>query len=42
MKTQFDHPDIQLGTAPDIEHDDIISLRRGSARASISCIDYSP
>ncbi|HEX5809847.1 MAG TPA: magnesium/cobalt transporter CorA [Anaerolineales bacterium] len=42
MKTQFDHPDIQLGTAPGIEHDDIISLRRGSARASISCIDYSP
>ena len=42
MKTQFNHTDIHLGTAPGIEHDEIINLPGGTARAMITCIDYSP
>jgi magnesium transporter len=42
MKTQFKHTDIQLGTAPGIEYDEIIDLPGGNAPAVITCIDYSP
>src|SRR5258705_9763360 len=42
MKTQFNQTDIHLGTAPGIEHDEIINLPGETARATITCIDYSP
>jgi len=42
MKTQFNHTDIDISTAPGIEHDEIIELPSGNARAMITCIDYSP
>jgi magnesium transporter len=42
MNTQFNQTDIRLGNAPGIEHDEIINLPSGTARAMITCIDYSP
>jgi magnesium transporter len=42
MNTKFNHTDIQFGTAPGIEYDEIIDLPSGNAQAMITCIDYSP
>jgi magnesium transporter len=42
MNTQFDPTEIQPGSAPGIEHDEIIELPGGTERAMITCIDYSP
>jgi magnesium transporter len=42
MKTQFDHTDINHGSTPGIEHDEIANLSAGNTHATIRCIDYSP
>ncbi|HET9910452.1 MAG TPA: magnesium/cobalt transporter CorA [Anaerolineales bacterium] len=42
MKTQFKRAEILPGTAPGIEHDEIIDLPGRNERAMITCIDYSP
>lgn len=42
MKTQFNRTDIRPGTAPGIEHDEIVDLPGKNERAAITCIDYSP
>lgn len=42
MKTQFDPDKHQPGSAPGIEHDEIIGLPGGSGQVSITCIDYNP
>ena len=42
MKPQFKRAEIRPGTAPGIEHDELIDLPGGNERAAITCIDYSP
>jgi magnesium transporter len=42
MKTQFNHTEIGLGTAPGIEHDEIVKLPSDNAPARITCVDYNP
>jgi magnesium transporter len=42
MNTQFNPTLIQPGTAPGIEHDEIIDLPGKAEPATITCIDYSP
>jgi magnesium transporter len=42
MKTQINPADIHPGSAPGIEHEEIIDLPSRNERASITCIDYCP
>src|SRR4026208_710160 len=42
MKTQFDSADFHHGSAPGIEHHEIIHQPSDDAQTLISCIDYSP
>jgi len=42
MKTRFNRNDIQIGSAPGIELDEITGLPGGTAGAVITCVDYSP
>ena len=42
MKTEFSNPNLQPGTAPGIEHDEIINLPGTFEPATVTCIDYSP
>jgi magnesium transporter len=42
MKDQFHYTDARHGSAPGIEHEELVNLRSGDARTSITCIDYSP
>jgi len=42
MNTQFNHTDIGINSAPGIEYDEIMNHPGGHAKATITCIDYSP
>lgn len=42
MKTQFNPIKDIPGSAPGIEHDEIIDLPGGTGQVSITCIDYNP
>lgn len=42
MNAQFNHTDIDLDRAPGIEYDELINRQGGDAKATITCIDYSP
>jgi magnesium transporter len=42
MKNRFKYSDIDHGTAPGIEHDEIIHLPSGNERTVVTCTDYSP
>lgn len=42
MKDQFQYTDIHSGSAPGIEHDELITIPGGAARTAVTCFDYSP
>jgi magnesium transporter len=42
MKAQFSYAEIDHGTAPGIEHDEIANLHSGGVTTAVTCIDYSP
>ena len=42
MKDQFDYTDTRHGSAPGIEHDELVSIPGGGTRTTVTCIDYSP
>lgn len=42
MKTQFKYSDIDHGTAPGIEHHEIMDIPNRNTSTRITCIDYSP
>jgi magnesium transporter len=42
MKAQFQYADIDHGSAPGIEHDELVNIPGGDARTAVTCIDYSP
>src|SRR5688572_22219671 len=41
MKDQFHYTDMGQGSAPGIEHEELVSIRSGDARTVVTCIDYS-
>jgi magnesium transporter len=42
MKAQFQYADIDHGSAPGIEHEELVNIPGGDARTAVTCIDYSP
>ena len=42
MKDQFQYTDIHNGSAPGIEHDELITISGGDTRTAVTCFDYSP
>ena len=42
MKTNFQPSVNRYGTAPGIEHDELLHLQGAGSRTRVSCIDYSP
>ena len=42
MKTQFQYTDIRHGSAPGIEHEELVHISGGETRTTVTCIDYSP
>jgi magnesium transporter len=42
MKAQFQYTDTNHGSAPGIEHDELVNIPGGDARTMVTCIDYSP
>ena len=42
MKAQFQYAEIDHGSAPGIEHDELVNIPGGDSQPTVTCVDYSP